>query len=149
MTEEQVAKAVMAWLSVHGWEILDYDFPGGGTGRRFRFSAAENPNDKNAGAFCPDIVAWKDGRFLLCENKAADTPSDYDKQARVKSEPTLADQLHAAYPDKSLTLILTAIAFSGPFVNQDRAATRNIDFVLSILENNDVTVSREPGSFTL
>ena len=149
MTEEQVAKAVMAWLSARGWEILDYDFPGGGTGRRFRFSGAESQHEKNAGAFCPDIVAWKNGLFLLCENKATDTPSDYDKQARVKSEPTLSEQLRAAYPGKVPTSTLTAIAFSGPFVNQDRAATRNIDFVLCISENNDVTVCRESGSFTL
>ena len=148
MTEEQVAKAVMAWFSARGWEILDYDFPGGGTGRRFRFSGSKSPNEKNAGAFCPDIVAWKDGTFLICENKAADTRSDYDKQARVKSEPTIADQLRVAYPDKEQTAMLTAIAFSGPFVNQDRAATCNIDFVLCVSENNDVAICRKSGSFT-
>ena len=141
MTEENVAKAVMEWLFARGWEVLDYDFPGGGTGRRFRFSGDSSASDKNAGAFCPDVVAWKDGVFLLCENKATDTLSDYGKQTRVKAEPTLADQLRAAYPDKVADAIQTAVAFSGPFIHRDQAESAGIDFVLTVGEDRSVEVA--------
>ncbi|MBR1835884.1 MAG: hypothetical protein IJ783_01220 [Kiritimatiellae bacterium] len=144
MTEEQVAKAVIEWLGADGWEILDYDFPGGGTGRRFRFSDAPSAADKNAGAFCPDVVAWKNGVFLLCENKAVDTLSDYAKQARAKAEPTLAAQLAAAYPGNAVNAILTGIAFSGPFIHRAQAESADVDFVFSVLNGNSVSVCLQP-----
>lgn len=145
MTEEQVAKAVMKWLDADGWEILDYDFPGGGTGRRFRFSDSASAADKNSGAFYPDIVAWKTGTFLLCENKASDTLSDYAKQARAKAEPTLASQLAYAYPGKAANAILTGIAFSGPFIHRAQAESAAVDFVFSVSGGNSVSVCRSPA----
>lgn len=148
MTEEQVTKAVMEWLDRNGWEILDYDFPGGGTGRRFRFADAASRQDKNTGAFCPDVVAWRDGLFLLFENKAVDTLSDYGKQAKVKQDPTLPEQLKTAYPEKSFRGIWVALAFAVPFLHGDTADKIGIDAVLTVSSDNSVSLAFASAAFS-
>lgn len=147
MTEEQVTKAVMEWLVRNGWEVLDYDFPGGGTGRRFRFADAAGRRDKNAGAFCPDVVAWRDGLFLLSEDKAVDTLSDYGKQARVKQDPTLPEQLAAAYPGKPFRGIRVAVAFSAPFHHRNAAEEIGLDAVLTVSPDNSVSLAFASAAF--
>lgn len=138
MTEERVTKTAMDWLSARGWEILDYDFPGGGTGRRFRFSDAGSSRDKNAGTFCPDIVAWKDGSIILFENKAIETLSDFGKQAKVRGDPSIRDQLASAYPGKRFVDVFVALSFSGTFKRQEEAKSFGIDFVLTVSEDGNV-----------
>lgn len=138
MTEERVTKTVMDWLSARCWEILDYDFPGGGTGRRFRFADADSTRDKNAGAFCPDIVAWKDGSIILFENKAIETLSDFGKQAKIRMDPSIRKQLVSAYPRKPFGAIFVALAFSGAFKRHEDAKSFGIDFVLTVSENGNV-----------
>ena len=143
MTEEQVTKAVISWLSEHEWVVLDYDFPGGGTGRRFRLAESAKRGDKNAGAFCPDIVAWKDGRFLLFENKSQDTVSDYAKQSAVKRDVTVQGQLTAADPGRDLRDVSVALAFPPPFVHEDMAMSCGIDLVLTVADDLSVSVKWE------
>ncbi len=143
MTEEQVTKTVIGWLSEQGWEVLDYDFPGGGTGRRFRLAESAKRGNKNAGAFCPDIVAWKNGHFLLFENKSADTVSDYAKQSAIKRDMTLQGQLAVAYPGRDLRDVSVALAFPPPFIHEDEAGLCGIDLVLTVADDLSVSVKWE------
>ena len=63
MTEEQVTKSILKWLVDSGWEILDYDFPGGGTGRKFHIGNGRS--DKTKGIVIPDVIALRNDVILL------------------------------------------------------------------------------------
>ena len=66
MTEEQVTKSLLKWLSDHQWEIICFDFPQSGTGR---FLHPNGDTNKNKDTINPDIVAVKDNICLFFENK--------------------------------------------------------------------------------
>lgn len=110
MSEEQVTRSVLSWLAGRGWEILDYDFPGGGTGRSFHVGGMTG---KTAGIIIPDVIAWKDSCVLVMENKARDTKSDYDKIRRLSGDADFLSQLRKAYTAKLVTRIVWGVAFSG------------------------------------
>lgn len=66
MTEEQITKAIIAWLESRGWEIICYDFPQSGMGV---YLHPNNVTSKNLKAIVPDIVAFRDGIVVYFENK--------------------------------------------------------------------------------
>lgn len=138
MSEEQVTRAVLSWLTAHGWEILDYDFPGGGTGRSFHVGGLTG---KNAGIIIPDVIAWKDSCALVMENKAKDTKSDYDKIHRLSGNEDFLFQLCKAYPTKHMGRILFGgIAFSGPPRYLKMASDMGVGLVLRVNEDRTCQV---------
>lgn len=137
MSEEQVTRAVLSWLTAHGWEILDYDFPGGGTGRSFHVGEVAG---KNAGIVIPDVIAWKDSSVLVMENKAKDTKSDYDKIHRLSGNEDFLSQLRKTYPTKQMGRILFGIAFSGPPRYLKMASDMGVGLVLRVDEDRTCQV---------
>ena len=82
MTEEDVTKGIMKWLTERGWSIICYDFPHSGTGRQLHPNGS---TDKTAGIVIPDIVAYRDGIVLDFENKRTFTQSDFGKVRFLRS----------------------------------------------------------------
>lgn len=142
MSEEQVTRAVLSWLAAHGWEILDYDFPGGGTGRSFHVGGMAG---KNAGIVIPDVIAWKDSRVLVMENKARDTKSDYDKIRRLSGDMDFQAQLRKAYPAKPIDRIFWGIAFSGQPRYLMMASGAGVGLVLRVTEDRTCQVEYAEG----
>ena len=62
MTEEQVTKALLQYLTDNGWHIVCFDFPQSGTGRVLHPNNADG--EKNKDSIIPDIVAVK--TIYLC-----------------------------------------------------------------------------------
>ena len=77
MTEEQVTKAIMAWLISNDWQIVCFDFPQSGTGRVLHPNSAAG--EKNKDSIIPDIVAVKEDICLFFENKDRFYYPDYEK----------------------------------------------------------------------
>lgn len=136
ISEEQVTRAILVWLQANGWTVLDYDFPGGGTGRKFHMNGTSS--SKTRGLWIPDIVAVKNGTFLLFENKHVDTLSDYAKIREMSGMALLSSELAAAYPRENVKAILFGIGFSGPVRHADRIPESGVDLVLSV--DDDFTV---------
>ena len=63
MTEEQVTKALLQYLTDNGWHIVCFDFPQSGTGRVLHPNNADG--EKNKDSIIPDIVAIKNNISLL------------------------------------------------------------------------------------
>ena len=83
MTEEQVTKSLLEWLTGNHWNIVCYDFPQSGTGRVLHPN--EEDSEKNKGAIIPDIVAVKNTVCIFMENKNRFYYPDYEKQDMLRS----------------------------------------------------------------
>ena len=138
MTEEQVKKAILKWLTDNAWEILDYDFPGGGSGRKFHVESGES--DKTKGIVIPDIVAIKGGVVLICENKSVDTLSDYTKIKHLVHSNDFRAQLSLAYPDVVIEKVVWGIGYGGLPKHLAKASSSRVDVIISVVggENSSV-----------
>lgn len=65
--EENVTKAILAWLEQRSWEIVCFDFPQSGTGRVLH--ANDRAGIKNKDTIIPDIIAIKEHTVVFFENK--------------------------------------------------------------------------------
>lgn len=132
MSEEAVTKATIFFLKRHGWNVLDYDFPGSGTGRNFRVGTQEDK--KNKKRVIPDIIAYKNETILWFENKDKDTINDYKKIAFLYQEnQQLFKQILQAYPDKSINKLFFMIAFSGESKYLRKALEYNVEGILQVV----------------
>ena len=130
MNEESVTRSVMEWLDGQGWEVLDYDFPGGGTGRKFRQES--DCSAKNKGIVIPDIVAIKDDTCVLFEDKESDTADDYRKVVGLVRSTSLPEQMARAYPEHSINTVLAGIAYAGESHYLALAEKEGVDVVVQV-----------------
>lgn len=139
MTEEQVTKSILTWLSGSGWEILDYDFPGGGTGRKFH--VGNGVSEKTKGIVIPDVIALRNNVILILENKSVDTLSDYEKIKQLAESRDFRGQLEAAYPDVGIANVVWGIGYSGQQKYTSQAAASNVNVVVNVIGNTVETAS--------
>ncbi len=137
MSEEQVTRSVLSWLAAHGWEILDYDFPGGGTGRSFHVGGLSG---KAAGIVIPDVVAWRRSCVLVMENKAKDTKTDYDKICRLSDGADFLRLLREAYPARPIDRMIWGVAFSGSPHYLTLAKSAGVGLVLQVKDDRTCRV---------
>ena len=130
MTEEQVTRAIMKFLEGCGWTILDYDFPGGGTGRRFHLGV--DAGEKTKGDAIPDIIAIKDKTMLILEDKSVDTLSDYEKINQFSQAPSFRNQLQNAYPEVVIERIVWGIGYSGKTKHMLKADSLNVNVIIVV-----------------
>ena len=135
MSEEQVTRAILKWLMERGWTILDYDFPGGGTGRKFH--VGDIADSKTKGIVTPDIIAIRDKTIIVFENKAVDTLSDYDKVARLREDKEFLGLLRNAYPDEYVECVTWGIGYSGAAKHREQAGLCGLDIVVCVKESPD------------
>lgn len=105
MTEEQVTKALLQYLTDNGWHIVCFDFPQSGTGRILHPNNANG--EKNKDSIIPDIVAVKNNVSLFFENKDRFYFPDYIKinEMIVNNQYTNAiDKLLSDYKIESIFL---------------------------------------------
>ena len=139
MTEEQVTKTILKWLVDSDWEILDYDFPGGGTGRKFH--VGNGRSEKTKGIVIPDIIALKNNVMLVLENKSVDTLSDYEKIKQFAESNDFRVQLEAAYPDINILKVIWGIGYSGQQKYTSQAADSNVNVVINVVGDSVETAS--------
>ena len=96
MTEEQVTKALLRYLTDNGWHIVCFDFPQSGTGRVLHPDSTDG--QKNKDSIIPDIVAVKNNISLFFENKDRFYFPDYKKVNEL-----IADNRYTKAIDKLLS----------------------------------------------
>ena len=118
MTEEAVTKAILQWLEETG------------TGRKFHLTS--DASDKTRGIIIPDIIAHRETRLLVLENKSVDTLSDYDKIKYLAGSPDFKTQLLQAYPELDIEQITLGIGYGGAPRHLPHAASSHIDVILGV-----------------
>jgi len=83
LTEEQITKTIISWLTKLGWKLLCFDFPQSGTGISLHPNT-ELRTTKNRGAIIPDVVAIKDKVVVFFENKDRFVLEDFVKVDELK-----------------------------------------------------------------
>ena len=78
VTEEQVTKKIMAELDELGFDIIAFDFPQSGTGVLLHPEKSELPKINL------DIIAIKEDKLYLFENKDRYYPKDFTKLSSFK-----------------------------------------------------------------
>lgn len=144
MTEEQVTKAILAWLIREGWEIVCFDFPQSGTGKVLHSNRTRG--EKNKDSIIPDIVAVKAERCVFFENKDRFYLPDYEKMFGL---------IHSEDYRQSIERLLTPYDVSRIFYGiglptekrGDRAkrAEELVDFVMGVSMDGEVEVLHARG----
>lgn len=135
ITEEDVTKYTLDWLSDRGWSIISFDFPQSGTG------IVIHPNNrvsKSKGSFIPDIVCYKDGVVLFFENKDRFLLSDFDKVNNIRSTTEYSESIGSLlsvveYNDLRYGV---CIAYSEKALRRSLSYSDNVDFILFLRDDN-------------
>ena len=147
ITEEQLTKCLLDWLEDNNWEIICFGFPQSGTGKVLHPNIKETDN-KNKGAFIPDIVAIKNKIVLFFENKDQFVLEDYKKvnYLRSSSDYSLAiKDLLVAYFYKKIYYGIGIPLTDGNKL-KDRKNQDLVDFTIMVNENKQIEVIYDPHS---
>ena len=145
MTEEQVTKALLEWLTGNQWNIVCYDFPQSGTGRVL------HPNDdteKNKGAIIPDIVAVKNAVCLFLENKNRFYYPDYEKQDMMRSTDDYSNDINSLLAPFGIRQKWFGIGLpKSKHKSKSVEAAHLVDFIITVGdEDRSIEVSYNPNS---
>lgn len=138
MTEEQVTKALLLWLTENGWSIVCYDFPQSGTGR---FLHPNGTTEKNKDAINPDIVAVKEKYCVFFENKNRFYFPDFQKIQALRTTADYSDAIRDLLAGYEVEKIRYGIGY--PAVSHKRKAKESlhmVDFVMGIREDKTVEI---------
>ena len=143
MTEEQVTKAIMAWLISNGWHIVCFDFPQSGTGRILHPDFAVG--EKNKGSVIPDIVAVKKNVCLFFENKDRFYYPDYEKVNSFIIDNQYTNAIALLLQDYVVSEIYYGIGL--PTIKhkkQSQASAEFVDFIIGVEEDRTIIVLYNP-----
>lgn len=144
MTEEQVTKALLQYLTDNGWDIVCFDFPQSGTGRVLHSNYAQG--EKNKDSIIPDIVAVKNNLALFFENKDRFYLPDYIKVNNL----IVNNQYTKAISDLLSRHIITNIYYgiglpTEKHKDKSQNAAHMVDFILGVNENKAIVVLHNPN----
>lgn len=147
LTEEQITKAILNWLEIHGWEIICYDFPQSGTG------VSLHPNEdlrttKNKGAIIPDIVAIKGPTVLFFENKDRFVLNDFIKVQDLRIGTDYSISLQKLLKNYAVTEIFYGVGLPNTKNTRRHVVeySQKIDFAIFVDKDKSVSVEYEKGS---
>lgn len=137
MTEEQITKAILAWLMNDGWEIVCYDFPQSGTGK---FLHPNGSIEKNKDTINPDIVAVKGDNCVFFENKSYFYYPDYEKVEMLRTTDDYSNAINDLLRDFSVSNIYYGIGYPTTVHKKKAKESEHLtDFVVGV--NEDKTLS--------
>lgn len=143
MTEEQVTKALLQYLTNNGWHIVCFDFPQSGTGRVLHPDDAYS--EKNRDSIIPDIVTVKNGIALFFENKDRFYLPDYKKvnELIINNQYTSAtNELLSSYKVDS---IFYGIGLPvEKYKEKSKEEVYLVDFILGVNIDKTITVLHNP-----
>lgn len=143
MTEEQVTKALLKYLTDNNWHIICFDFPQSGTGRVLHTN--NSVGEKNKDSIIPDIVAVKNNISLFFENKDRFYLPDYQKvnELIVNNQYTKdIDKLLSGYKVKTIYYGIGLPTEKHKEKSKESASM--VNFILGVNEDKSVTVVHNP-----
>lgn len=141
MTEEQVTKALLKWLTERGWQIVSFDFPQSGTGRVLHPDHAER--EKSKGSFIPDIVAVKNHISLFFENKDRFYFPDYFKVHELIVNNRYSNAIDNLLADYEIARIYYGIG-SPTECRKGMESADLVHFLLGVNADRSITILSNP-----
>ena len=143
MTEEQVTKAIMAWLISNGWHIVCFDFPQSGTGRVLHPNFASG--EKNKDSIIPDIVAVKGTVCLFFENKDRFYYPDYEKVNGLIVDNQYTAAIATLLHDYVVTDIYYGISLpTTKHKKKSHESAELVDFIIGVEEDRAISMLYNP-----
>ena len=139
MTEEQVTKAIMAWLISNDWHIVCFDFPQSGTGRVLHPNSAAG--EKNKDSIIPDIVAVKEDICLFFENKDRFYYPDYEKVNDLIVDNQYTNAIAALLHDCEVKDIYYGIGL--PTIKHKKKSQESaelVNFIIGVVEDKTTSI---------
>ena len=136
MTEEQVTKAILKWLTDNQWEIVCFDFPQSGTGRLLHPNLS---SDKNRKAINPDIVAVRDHVCVFFENKDRFYYPDYEKINNLRVNQDYSEAISALLAGYSVSNIYYGIGLpTQKHKKKSEDSVNLVDFIIGVNEDRSM-----------
>ncbi len=138
MTEEQVTRSILQWLTESGYTIVCFDFPQSGTGRLLKPNGSTSKNKKSIN---PDIVAVKGETCLFFENKNRLFLKDFEKQNQLRTGSDYSDSIGALLQPYQISHIYYGIGLPvEKFTVRCVANQGLVDFIVGVDANQNVLV---------
>lgn len=147
MTEEQVTKALLQYLTDNGWHIVCFDFPQSGTGRILH---PDNANgEKNKDSIIPDIVAVKNSVSLFFENKDRFYFPDYIKVNEMIVNNRYTKAIGKLLSDYKIESIFYGIGLPTEKHNEkSKESAHLVNFILGVNTNRAIDILYNPENLT-
>ena len=145
MTEEQVTKAIMAWLMSNGWHIICFDFPQSGTGRVLHPNSATG--EKNKDSIIPDIVAVKENVCLFFENKDRFYYPDYEKVNDLIVDNHYTNAIAVLLHDCKVEDIYYGIGLpTNKHKKKSQESAELVNFIIGVVEDKTISILYNPNN---
>ena len=143
MTEEQVTKALLQYLTDNGWHIVCFDFPQSGTGKVLHPNNADG--EKNKDSIIPDIVAVKNNISLFFENKDRFYLPDYKKINELIVDNQYTNAIDNLLSDYRIKKIFYGIGLpTEKHKEKSKGSVNLVDFIVGVNEEKQVVVLYNP-----
>lgn len=131
MNEEFVTKSIVYYLKNNGWNIFSFDYPQSGTGYLI------HPNDrfhKNKESIIPDIIANKDSRCIIMENKSYFYPDDFHKLEELSNSEIYKHDLNSLIRRLNCEEIFYGIGLPNTInvFDEDDEIINLVDFIITV-----------------
>lgn len=138
MTEENVTKKILAWLTANRWAIVCYDFPQSGTGV---FLHPNDSTEKNKDTVNPDIVAVRGNTAVFFENKSYFYYQDYKKVEELRTSDRYSNAIDSLLKNYSVNTIYYGIGYPKE-VHKKKAqnSVGMVDFVIGVEESGTIEI---------
>ncbi len=131
MNEEFVTKSIIYYLKSNGWNIFSFDYPQSGTGYLI------HPNSrfhKNKEAVIPDIIANKDSKCIIMENKSYFYADDFIKLDELSNSEIYTNDLENLTARLGCEKIFYGIGLPNTveIANKDQDIINLVDFIITV-----------------
>ncbi|MCI5795343.1 MAG: hypothetical protein MR019_00480 [Ruminococcus sp.] len=148
MTEEQVTKALLQYLTDSGWHIVCFDFPQSGTGRVLHPNNADS--EKNKDSIIPDIVAVKNNISLFFENKDRFYFPDYKKVNELIVDNQYTNAIDKLLSDYEIDNIFYGIGLpTDKHKEKSEESAHLVNFILGVNTDKSIEILYNPEKIDL
>ena len=147
MTEEQLTKVILKWISLNDWETIAFDFPQSGTGVVFHPDAAVRGRTKSKGAFIPDIIAVRKEICVFFENKDRFVMDDFKKVESLVKHNIYTNAINAFLCSKKIKKIYYGVGLplDPKYANKVINNNKMVDFVMQVDNIKNVMLTWDPN----
>lgn len=131
MKEEFVTRSIIDFLKIKGWKIFTFDYPQSGRGHLIQ------PNDrthKNKKSIIPDIIAYKDSKCIIMENKPYFYPEDFTKLDDLRNNEIYTNSLKNLIYRLNCDKIFYGIGLPNTvdIFSKDEQIINLVDFIITV-----------------
>jgi hypothetical protein len=141
LTEEQITRFLIGHLKKIGFNIFSYDFPQSGTGYILRPNSTEIKH-KNINFWIPDIIAIKDRKLYLFENKDHYSNSDIKKIQSIRQNRSHSEAIDKLLYRTKTDKFFFILGFPINFYKPETQITDFIDAEIGCDLENDLFVMK-------